>query len=200
MDILLLTRRPGLTKLFNSVLKTVAVLTFPYCSELLATLVDQSQRSKPALVAIDLGTRMNLPNFVSFLRLSPATSHVPLMGVGSLADYEALDDDALADFNHHLLFPVDTDTISAVVNHYDNQVPALNPGFLPGSSARLRLMFSKSQLCSQIRIFRRKGLSLADHAFALNAAPGEKDYAALEKLWLRVKSPLPSTHLIRTTR
>jgi hypothetical protein len=187
MDILLLTRRPGFTRLFNSVLKAVAVLSFPYCSELLATLVDQSQRSKPALVAIDLGTRMNLPNFVSFLRLSPATSHVPLIGLGNLADYEALDDDALADFNHHLLFPVDTDTIAAVVKQYDHQSPAGNSGFLSASSERLRLMFSNSQLCSQIRIFRRKGLSLADHAFALNAAPGDKDYAALEKLWLRVK-------------
>jgi hypothetical protein len=182
MDVFLLTKHAALVRLFKSVLKAAAVLAFPDCSELLASVIEQSQHSRPAVVTIHLPAASDMPQFIRFLRLSSATAHIPIMAVGDVADFEALDEHTLADLNDHLLVPLSGVDLSAAVNTHDHPVPVPRPKVLrqPGG---LRHLFTIPQLRKQITILRRKGLSLGDHAYALDTQPGTKDYAVLEKFW-----------------
>jgi len=183
MSVLLVTKRTALARLFKLVLRTAAVLTFPDCEELLATALESSHRSKPMVVAIDIATVRGAKSFIHLMHLSSATAHVPILGVGEVSDYDALDTDTLAELNEHLLIPLTGRDLSAAVKRYHHEVPTMSLKRSAAPPDAIAKLFTNAQLCKQVQAFRLKGLGLGDHAYVLDVRPGSAEYTRVEKLW-----------------
>lgn len=184
MSILLLSKRAWLCDLFKAALRTFAVLTFPESTELLASLLEHTRRPAAMVVTIDISDRLDSAHLIQFVRSSPATAHVPILGIGSSADYDALDPESRAGLTELLHIPISAEKIMRAIDKHaaPSRPHALNdelrlPRGGPGEP------FTAAALRQQIQLLRRYGLTISDHAGALNVQPDSSDYVALAELW-----------------
>jgi hypothetical protein len=82
--------------LFKASLKTSAVLSFVETHEALSAIARTNPESETMLVAIDLSTTADAARLIHFLRSSPDTSGIPIVTIGTAADFNSLDPAARA--------------------------------------------------------------------------------------------------------
>lgn len=93
MPIFLVTKRSGLSQLFKASIKTSAVLSFVEMHEVLSALgrINPRSEKETILVAIDLSTTADAAPLIQFLRSSPDMSAIPIVTIGTTADFNGLD-------------------------------------------------------------------------------------------------------------
>ena len=115
MPILLVTKRSGLSRLFKDSLKRFDVLSFDDTRDVLSAIGRSKPDSETVLVAIDLSTTTDAARLVHFLRSSPDTSKIPVVTIGTTADFNGLDAAARAALTEMLHVSATASEIEATI-------------------------------------------------------------------------------------
>jgi hypothetical protein len=118
VPIFLVTKRSGLSQLFKASVKTSDVRSFIEARELLLAIAGINLGSEAALVAIDLSTTLDAARLIHFLRSSPGTSGIPILTIGTTADFNSLEPTARAALTEMLHVSATGNEIEAAITKH----------------------------------------------------------------------------------
>ena len=115
MPIFLVTKRSGLTNLFKASFTISAVRSFAETHEVLSVIAKINPETETTLVAIDLSTTVDAARLIHSLRSSPDTSGIPIVTIGTAADFNSLDPAARAALTEMLHVSATANEIEAAI-------------------------------------------------------------------------------------
>jgi len=115
VPIFLVTKRSGLTNLFKASFTISAVRSFAETHEVLSVIAKINPETETTLVAIDLSTTVDAARLIHFLRSSPDTSGIPIVTIGTAADFNSLDPAARAALTEMLHVSATANEIEAAI-------------------------------------------------------------------------------------